>query len=153
MTEPPRDWDRELAQVDRAIAKQQPPATAPAVGPAGHPPVGRRFVALTWFWSGLAVLLAVALLLWPYEKNCGIRLIFFLGAAGLTVLAGLLGALAAWAHRRGLAHLLSLLVITWAAALIMREILPRTGYAKEAREWTCPAPPPAPTPAPQPSGQ
>jgi hypothetical protein len=153
MTEPPRDWDRELAQVDRAIAKQQAPTAAPAAGQAGHPPAGRRFVALTWFWSGLAVLLAVALLLWPYEKNCGIRLIFFLGAAGLTLLAGVLGALAAWSHRRGLAHLLSLLVIVWAAVMIMREILPRAGYAKEARDWTCPAPPPAPTPAPQPSGQ
>jgi hypothetical protein len=152
MTEPPRDWDRELAKVDRVIAQQQSAAPPSVADRPGHP-VQRRFVALTWFWSGLAVLLAIALLVWPYDKNCGIRLIFFLGAAGLTLLVGVLGALAAWSHRRGLAHLISLLVVTWAAVMILREILPRAGYAREAREWTCPAPPPAPTPAPQPSGQ
>ena len=149
MTEPPRDWDRELAEVDRAIAKQQPAAALPPVpGAPALPPVRRRSVALTWFWSGLALVLAVALLLWPYDKTCGIRLIFFLGAAGLTLLAGVLGALAAWSHRRALAHLTSLLVIAWAVVMIVREILPRAGYAREAREWTCPAAPPAPTPSP-----
>jgi hypothetical protein len=162
MTEPPRDWDRELAKVDRVIAKQQPAGTPPVVGRAA-PPVRRRFVALTWFWTGLALVLAVALLLWPYDKNCGIRLIFFLGATVLTLLAGVLGAVAAWSHHRGLAHLISLLVMVWAGVLIAREILPRVGYAKAALGWTCPPAPapttpppsssPAPTPAPQPSGQ
>jgi hypothetical protein len=107
-------------------------------------------VALTWFWTGLAVLLAVALLLWPYDKNCGIRLIFFLGAGGLAILAGVLGALAAWSHHRGLAHLISLFVVVWAGVMVVREILPRAGYAKEARDWTCPPAPPAPAPTPQP---
>lgn len=152
MTEQPRDWDRELADVDRAIAKQQPAASTPATG-GPHPPARRRFVALTWFWSGLAVVLAVALALFPYDKSCGLRLIFYLGAAGIALLAGVLGALASWAHHRGLAHLLSLLVIVWSSVMVMREILPRVGYAKEARDWTCPAAPPAPTPAPQPSSQ
>jgi hypothetical protein len=154
MTEPPRNWDKELAEVDRAIAKQQP-ASTPAPGGRPLPPAQRRFVALTWFWTGLAVILAIALAVWPYDKNCGLRLIFFLGAGGIALMAGLLGALAAWANRRGLAHLLSLLVIVWAGVMVLREILPRVGYAKEARGWTCPpaAPAPAPTPAPQPSGQ
>lgn len=154
MTEQPRDWDRELAEVDRAIAKQQPAATSTptAGGPPSHP-TRRRFVALAWFWTGLAIVLAVALAVWPYDKNCGLRLIFFLGAGGIALLAGVLGALASWAHRRGLAHLLSLLVIVWAGVMVVREILPRAGYAKEPRDWTCPPPPPVPNPAPQPSGQ
>lgn len=145
MTEQPRDWDKELADIDRAIAKQ-PAATAPAATSTTR----RRFVALTWFWTGLAIVLAVALAVWPYDKNCGLRLIFFLGAGGIALLAGVLGALASWAHHRGLAHLLSLLVIGWAGVMVVGEILPRAGYAKEARDWTCPPPPPAPTPAPQP---
>jgi hypothetical protein len=149
MTEQPRDWDRELANIDRAISKQQPAATGP-VQSGGLPPTPqRRFVALTWFWTGLALLLAVALLLWPYDRNCGLRLVFFIGAGGLALLAGVVGALTSWANRRGLAHLLSLLVIVWAGVLLMREILPRVGYAKEARDWTCPPPPPVPNPAPQ----
>jgi hypothetical protein len=156
MTEQPRDWNREMADIDRAIAKQQPAATAP-VQTGSRPPVTshRRFVALTWFWTGLAILLAVALLLWPYDKNCGIRLIFFIGAGGLALLAGVIGALNSWSHHRGLAHLLSLSVILWAGVVVMREILPRVGYAKEARGWTCPppAPTPSPAPAPEPSAQ
>ena len=155
MTEQPRDWDKELADIDRAIARQ-PGSTSrePAVrGTEPVPSVRRRFVALTWFWSGLAVLLAVALAVWPYDKNCGIRLIFFLGAGGIALLAGVLGALTAWVHRRGLAHLLSLLVIVWAGVMVVRELLPRVGYAKEARGWTCPPPPVEPRPTPQPPTQ
>ncbi|HEV7367097.1 MAG TPA: hypothetical protein VGN76_14730 [Gemmatimonadales bacterium] len=148
MTEP-RNWDKELADVDRAIAKQ-PPASTPA--PAGRPvpTAQRRFVALTWFWTSVAVVMAVALAVWPYDRNCGIRLIFFLGAGGIALMAGVLGALAAWANRRGLAHVLSLLVIVWAGVMVLREILPRAGYAKESRDWTCPQTPPAPAPAPSP---
>jgi uncharacterized membrane protein YfcA len=151
MTDQPRNWDKELADVDRAIAKQ--PASTPASGGQPLPPAQRRFVALTWFWTGLAVVLAIALAVWPYDKNCGLRLIFFLGAGGIALLAAVLGALASWAHRRGLAHLLSLLVIVWAGVMVLREILPRTGYTKEARDWTCPPPPPVPNPAPPPSAQ
>ena len=83
MTEQPRDWDRELANIDRAIAKQ-PAATPspPATGPSA-PVAARRFVALTWFWTVLAVILALALPLWPYDQSCGLRLVFYLGAAGI----------------------------------------------------------------------
>jgi hypothetical protein len=155
MTEQPRDWDREMADIDKAIAKQQP-ATGGPVRP-GSPPVTpqKRFIALTWFWTGIAVLLAVALVLWPFDRNCGIRLIFFIGAGGLALLAGVVGSWNGWASRSGLAHFLSLLVIVFAGVMLMREILPRTGYSKEARDWTCPQRPPVPNPAPaaEPSAQ
>jgi hypothetical protein len=148
MTEQPRDWDRELAHIDKAIEKQQPAATGPARSGSAQPPAPRRFVALTWFWTGLALVLAVGLLLWPYDSNCGIRLVFFIGAGALALLAGVVGALTSWAHQRGLAHLLSLLVIVWAGVMVAREVLPRVGYAKDAKDWTCPPPPPVPNPAP-----
>jgi len=154
MTEPPRDWDRELAEVDRAISKQQPAgAVPPAPGAPALPPVRRRSVALTWFWSGLALVLAIALLLWPYDKSCGLQLSFYLGAAGTTAVFAVLGAVSAWTHRRALAHVLSLIVLGWAGVAAAHEILPRTGYAKESRTWLCPAPPAtppvqAPSPAP-----
>jgi hypothetical protein len=149
MTEQPRDWDKELADIDRAIAKQ--PATPPTKGAGGAlPGPQRRFVALAWFWTLLAVLLAVALIIWPFDKSCGIRLIFFLGAAVLALVMGVLGAISSWAHRQGPALLLSLVVILWAGLMAAREILPRAGYAKQAKEWTCPPPPPVPDPAPSP---
>src|SRR3954471_17767381 len=119
MTEQPRNWDREMADIDRAIAKQQP-ATGGSVQP-GSPPVTpqRRFVALTWFWTVIAVLLGVALLLWPFDRNCGIRLIFFIGAGGLALLAGVIGALNSWCSRQGLASPLVLIVLLWVGVAVM----------------------------------
>jgi hypothetical protein len=72
----------------------------------------------------------------------------------VTVVAGVVGALASWTHRRGVAHLLCLLVLLWAGVVGASEALPRSGYARESRPWLCPAAPPAPAPgaAPAPSG-
>lgn len=156
MTEQPRDWDKELADIDKVISKQQGgtpvPAGTPRGAPVAIPPPQRRFVA-AWFWALLAVLLAVGLLVWPFDKACGIRLIFFLCATLLTLLMGGLGAYTSWAHRRGVAFLLSLLVMLLAGIMAAREILPRVGYARHALDWTCPPPTPAPAPVPQPSPQ
>jgi hypothetical protein len=153
MSDQPRDWDRELADIDRLMARQgaasaggttpAPVATPRGSVPAGAAPVRRRSVALTWFWVGLAVALAAALVLWPYQKACGLQLFFFLGAAGVTLIVGGLGAINSWAHRRGFAHVLSLLVILWAGIAAARETLPRVGYAKAERTWTCAAAPAA----------
>jgi hypothetical protein len=152
MTDQPRDWDRELADIDRVISKGGTPAPAgpgsppPAVRPpAGGPPVvRRRSVALTWFWVLLAVALAAALAIWPYQRGCGLQLFFYLGAAGVTALAALMGALASWSHRRGFAHVAALLVLVWATFVALREVLPRVGYARTSRTWMCEALAPAP---------
>lgn len=168
MSEQPRDWDRELADIDRVIAKQgnasggsapaPAPAPAPTPGPRAPlppPAVRRRSVALTWFWVVVALALAAALLIWPYQRACGLQLFFYLGAAGITGLIALLGALASWAHRRGLAHVVSLLIILWAGFVALREVLPRIGYARESRDWMCtsaPAPAGAPAQTPAPAG-
>jgi hypothetical protein len=152
MSEQPRNWDRELADIDKVIAKGSVPAAGGSV-PAGRgpgvpagAPVPRRSVALTWFWVLLAVALAAALPLWPYQRSCGLQLIFFMGATGVTALIGLLGALASWASRRGFAHVLSLAVILWSTVIGLREVLPRVGYAKTVRTWTCEAVPTQPGP-------
>jgi hypothetical protein len=150
MTEQPRDWDKELANIDRAMSKQ---AESPAKRPVPTAPPGKRFVALAWFWALLAILLAVALIVWPYDQSCGIRLIFFLGACLLAFLAGVVGGFTSWAHRQGVPLLLSLLVVLWAGVMAAREVLPRIGYARQSLEWTCPPSPPAPDPTPQPSPQ
>jgi hypothetical protein len=149
MNEEPRNWDKELADIDKAMARQPAPVTVPAAG-AGQPITSpsRRFVALTWFWTSLAIVLAVALPLWPNDKSCGLKLVFYLGAAGIALLMGALGALSSWSYRRGLAHLLSLLAIVWAGVMAAREILPRVGYAAHQLHWTCPEAPPAAAPAP-----
>jgi hypothetical protein len=171
MSDQPRDWDRELADIDRLVAKQggaptggaaPVPASPRASVPTGAAPVRRGSVALTWFWVGLALALGAALAIWPYQRACGLQLFFYLGAAGITGLVGLLGALASWSHRRGFAHVVSLVVILWSGVVALRETLPRVGYAKATRTWTCqaaPAPagpagaPVAPSPAQPSAGQ
>jgi len=154
MNEEPRNWDKEMADIDKAIARQPAPVPTAGGGP-GKPvtPPSRRFVALTWFWTALALVLAVALPLWPNDKSCGLPLVFYIGAAGLALLMGVLGALSSWSYRRGLAHLLSLLVIVWAGVMAAREILPRTGYARQEQHWSCPEAPAATPPAQAPTGQ
>ena len=111
---------------------------------------------MTWFWVALAVLLAAALPLWPYGKSCGLQLFFYLGAAALAFLAGATGAVNSWRTRRGLAHLVSLLVAVFAAVMAAREVLPRTGYAAQSQLWLCPSAPepqpPAPGQQPGPNG-
>jgi hypothetical protein len=158
MSDQPRDWDRELADIDRVLAKQGTspavggPGAAPVARPAtGGPPVRRHLVALTWFWVLLALALAAALGLWPYQRGCGLQLFFYLGAAGIAALAAVMGALASWAHRRGVAHVLSLLVLVWAAFVTLREVLPRVGYARTSLDWTCAAPTAPASPGAQPA--
>jgi hypothetical protein len=158
MSEQPRNWDKELADIDRAIARQgsAPPPVA-ATGVASPPPrpvpsggtTTRGHIVLTWFWVFLAVALAAALLLWPYDKTCGVQLTFFLGATATTAVFALLGAFSAWLHRRALAHMLSLLVLAWVGVAAAGEILPRIGYAKETRTWLCPSAPVTPAPTTQ----
>ena len=162
MSEQPRNWDKEMADIDRVIAKEgvsPPPGRAPALPPGSTPPPARvaapavsakRPVAKAWFWVVLAVLLGAALPLWPYGKECGLQFFFYLGATTLAFLAGVAGAAASWGTRSGLGHMVSLVVVLWSAALGAREILPRVGYAAEAKTWLCPATPePAPQTAPQ----
>lgn len=151
MTEPPRDWNKELADIDRVIEKEgRGPAALPARVPTAAPTAGaKRSVARTWFWAVLALLLAIALPIWPYGKECGLQLFFYLGAATLALLAGAAGAMASWGTRSALPHVLSLLVILLSSAMGVREILPRIGYAAQAKTWLCPSTPePAPRPLP-----
>lgn len=153
MTEQPRNWDKEMADIDRVIDQHgAPPALPPGTGapvpgrvPPAEPAVARGSVAMTWFWVLLAILLAAALPLWPYGKTCGAQLFFYLGAAALALLAGAAGAVHSWRAHRGLGHVLSLLAVTFAGIVGARELLPRVGYAAEARTWLCPA---VPEPAP-----
>lgn len=149
----PRDWDRELAAIDKIIATTPPakltPGEAPApptsapVAPRAEPramsaPSSKRDWFSTWFRVGLGALLGVAMTQWPYFHACGTGLFLYLGAVGVVGLSGLWGAASSWRRRLGLAHLVSLLVLGWGLVLAAAVVLPRTGYAKRAAVWVCP---------------
>ena len=148
----PRDWDKELAAIDKAI-NRMPAGSAPAPGTAGakgapvapaapaqraQAPTGRAGrPGTTWLRVGLVLVLAAAMPFWPYANQCGINLSLYLGAAAFLVLAGVWGAVRAWQTRVGLAHVLSLITVLWGLGLVASEVLPRVGYAAEPLTWTC----------------
>lgn len=142
MSDQPRDWDKELAAIDKIVAKggSATPAPLPAARSAAPAPVasGGRFSGFTtWLRVGLGLLLAVAITQWPYPSACGFNLLVYLGAILTVSLAGLWSSVTSWQRRLGAAHVLSLLVLLWGLTLTARELLPRVGYAAQARTWTC----------------
>jgi hypothetical protein len=141
----PRDWDKEMAEIDRMMGK------APAIGPGNAAPAprsaapvarsggGGKFAGLTtWLRVGLGLLLAVGMTQWPYPNACGVNLAVYLGAIATVSVAGLWSAVTSWRRQMGLAHTLSLLVLLWGLVLAAREVLPRVGYAAVTRTWVCP---------------
>jgi len=141
MGDAPRYWDKEMAAIDKAMAKA--PALAPGQAvPATRAPapvaVTRKAALATWLRVLLGITLAGAMTQWPYGRDCGLGLFIFLGAAATVVIAGFWSAISSWYRRLGWAHTLSLLVVLWGGYLAGHEILPRVGYAKHLAYWTCP---------------
>jgi len=147
-----RDWDKELAKIDRQIASmgdEQPvernappaaggPAAAPARGgqAAGPASPSRAGVVLR---VSLAVALAIGMTIWPYGARCGAGLGAYLFAIAVVAGAGTWAALTTWSARAGRAHVIALLVVGWGLALAAVEVLPRTGYAADPARvsWMC----------------
>jgi hypothetical protein len=150
-----RDWDREMRQVDKLLAKL--PDADPTLGrgyPTAHPaqggvptvrstpltPGGTRSIAATWLRLGLGLLLGIGMLVWPYSHVCGARLLFYGVGAVTLVVAGVWSAFASWRHRQGFGHVLSIFLIIWGLVLVMGIVLPRIGYAGQQAVWFCPEP-------------
>lgn len=161
MTDQPRDWDKELAEIDKLMGKAPPPAPAaatpakamppgrgaspPAIAPAaGTParatpgPVSRRDRLGTWSRAIAGAVLAGAMTQWPYAHGCGGGLILYSLAAAAVVVVGLWGAAASWRSRSAAAHVLSLVVTGWGLGLVAAIVLPRIGYAAQSLAWLCP---------------
>jgi len=153
VTGPPRDWDKELAEIDKIIAKQPAPVAGkpvPAAGGVPAPasparqgaaplPAARGRAALTgWVRVLLGVAVAIGVAQWPYAHACGFPLDGYLAAAGGVMLAGLWGAVTSWRRRMAMAHVLSLVVTVWGGVLVGKAVLDRSNYARHPATWTCP---------------
>ena len=150
----PRDWDKEMAEIDKIIASGKAPvaAGAPAVparegqsrGPA--PVVQGAAGTVTrhrdklgvWIRAVVGIGGAVALQLWPYGKSCGTMLYLYLLSTLAVIVVGAWTMRGAWTHRRGVAHIGGLLVLLAGLGFAALEILQRTGYAAVRLGWTCP---------------
>lgn len=161
-----RDWERELAKVDKQLASLSDDALA---GPAPAQTKGGKAAApaaksaeprTTSAWGvyarlTLSVALGVGMVVWPYESRCGIGLAGYLAAVAVVITSGVWSSVWTWRHRASRAHTLSLLIILWGLILGSIEVLPRVGYAKpdalHPAAWACPAPTPPIPAAPAPT--
>jgi hypothetical protein len=157
-----RDWDKELAKVDKQLASlsdeallgsatpapvakggrepaRAPMRSAPAESPGSAPKATSSFGVYARLT--LAVTVAAAMMIWPYPSKCGVGLIGYLAAIGVVVAGGLWSSVWTWRHRAARAHTVSLLVLTWGLVLGAIEVLPRIGYAKpdanHPATWVC----------------
>jgi hypothetical protein len=147
-----RDWDKELAEVDRllnqlpthqadqaaaAASPKRPAAAAPAGAAAPQAASGRQWLG-TWARVALGLLIGIGMTQWPYTHGCGLKLFIYLGGVLTVVVAGVWSSLSSWKRRLGVAHVLSQGLVIWGLILAAREILPRIHYAREAATWFCP---------------
>lgn len=144
MSDQPRDWDKELAAIDKVMAQGGgTPASLPAQRGGGAPAAGSgralstRTTLTTWVRAGLGILVAAAVLQWPYAHRCGLGLILYLGAAGTVAVAGAWTMLVSWHRRQGWAHLVGLGVFLGGLGLVAAVLLPRLGYAAALLPWMC----------------
>jgi len=151
-----RDWDKEMAEVDRLLKKlpdadptlgrragYEPTAKKPSlstVTPRGGvaPPSGSGRLG-TWAKVALGVLVGIGVApgVWPYSHGCGLRLIFYLLGVTTVVAAGVWASLSSWKRRLGFAHVIAQVLIVWGILLVTREVLPRVG-SHAAALWLCP---------------
>jgi hypothetical protein len=150
MTDQPRDWDKELAEIDKILAKGPvaPPANTPVpkATTGGSPvpapraaaaSVNRGTVLGTWARALAGAVLAGAMTQWPYVHACGVPLVLYTLAVGAVFVAGVWGAAASWRSRIPAAHIVSLVVAGWGVGLLASVVLPRIGYAVEQLVWLC----------------
>lgn len=146
----PRDWDKELAKIDRLMGAGPTAgrgAQAPGAAGGGVTTARDGRAALyTWLRLILGLALGAAMTQWPYVHGCGLPLFGYLAAVAAVLAAASWSAVSSWRTRSGLAHTLALVLFCWALVLAAREALPRIGYAREASAWTCGAGAPARTP-------
>ena len=153
-----RKWDREMAEVDKLLAKL-PDAdpflkgdvttrrTAVPGGGGGVATPGASLTAArstgsaawlgTWARVGLGLLVGIGMTQWPYTHGCGLKLIFYLIGVAAVIAAGFWSSVSSWRRRLGVAHVLSQGLIIWGLVLAAREILPRVGYATASATWWC----------------
>jgi hypothetical protein len=156
VAEKERDWDKEMAEVDRLLKRL--PAADPTLGRGGGEPTLRRPAvtpasamssgeiratgrARLGTWArvilGLLVGIGVAPGMWPYTHGCGLRLMFYLMGVITVITAGLWSSVSSWRRRLGVAHVIAQVLIVWGVLLLTREVLPRVG-ARPQGVWMCP---------------
>jgi hypothetical protein len=139
-----KDWDKELAKIDKQLESVSDSQLFPekkGAAPAQKAQVEtQRATTTSWpaiLRLALSTALGIGILFWPYHNRCGLGLAGYLIAVTAVAGSGVWSALWTWRHRAGRAHALSILLLIWGLVLGATEILPRVGYAKQKLLWSC----------------
>lgn len=90
-----------------------------------------------WARLSVVVILAAAVLWWPYGKSCGFGLATYVAATAMIIVGGLWVCVCTWTGRMARTHAVAMLVALWGGGLIAAEVLPRIGYAARPATWLC----------------
>lgn len=152
-----RDWDRELAKIDKLMGPESaappprsagqlpaPSDAAPMARPAERASRAPAQVApvaggglRVWLTTLLAPIGITGLAIWPYPMACGTGLWVYMVGVLAVVGASLMTMRAAWQHRRGVAMSVGILSLIASLALAAMIVLPRVGYAAASLSWSC----------------
>jgi hypothetical protein len=155
----PRDWDKELAEIDKLMGAEapapgkvvgppvaRPSETASRPGQSSAPQVARQQVVApqrrvanltVWLVALLGPIGAAGLAIWPYPKACGMGLGVYLVGVLAVWGASIWAMRTAWAAQRAAAMILAVLALLASLSLAALEVLPRVGYARTSLTWTC----------------
>ncbi|HEU4993539.1 MAG TPA: hypothetical protein VFT29_01900 [Gemmatimonadaceae bacterium] len=158
-----RNWDKELAKIDKQLESVSDSQMFPEKKNAT--PSQKAEIAVERAQTSslpailrltLSVALGVGILFWPYANRCGVGLAGYLFGVTAVSASGIWSAVWTWRHRTAKAHTLSILLMVWGLILGAIEVLPRVGYAKQSLPWSCTANPstqPTTTTHPNPTNQ
>lgn len=139
-----REVDRLLAQLERGSPPtSQSTAPRPIVTPKSVPAISskvipsRRSLVALWARVLLGFGLGALMTQWPYPNTCGLPLAGYFGAVAMVMLSGAWIGFESWKLRRGLPHILSLILFFWGIVLAAEQVLPRIGYAAVSAGWGC----------------
>ncbi len=147
----PVSQPRPSGSAPRPISQVRPSGSAPIPISQKRPSVPARSVAQrggnvragTWGRISLGVLVAVAMLQWPYDHSCGLDLGFYLTAVAMVLVTAGWASASSWKNRMPVAHSVSQILLLWGFVLGAGQVLPRVGYAKDLATWLCAVPAPA----------
>src|SRR5579862_9791715 len=99
-----RDWDAEMRKIDQQLAAMPNQASQPSrAQAAGTPMVAAGKPETSTFGVmarlGLACVLGVAIIFWPYSARCGAGLAAYLSAVTTLIVAGVWASVWTWKHR------------------------------------------------------
>ena len=137
------DWTAELKKIEREFDGLPPkpsPAAARARREAEQSEAERREELNLALGASvrllLVLMLGIAIIFWPFARECGKGLMSYLAATAVIILGGLWSSAWTWRARIGSAHALAVVVLIWGMALTAAEVLPRMGYIRVERKPT-----------------